>query len=55
MVVGNKNTVIRAISIKLDKQLKSIQKQLQKEESLKRKPKHISFISVTSIIEVKRK
>lgn len=55
MVVGNKNTVRRAISLKLDKQIKSLQKQLQKEENLKRKPKKISYISITSKIEVKKK
>ncbi|MDH4127275.1 MAG: hypothetical protein OEV44_00865 [Spirochaetota bacterium] len=55
MVVGNKNTVIRAISKKLDRQLKVIQREMQKEESIKIKPKHISFIAVTSKIEVKRR
>ena len=55
MVVGNKNTVTRAISKKLDRQLKAIQKEMIKEESMKRKPKPVYFIDVTSKVEVKRK
>ena len=55
MTVGNKNTIRRAISKKLDRQILSIQKEMQKEEDKKRKPKKISFISATTKIEVKKK